>query len=858
MFTDHMFKMFQLHKKAVFVVSAVAFFGGRTSVASAADNAPDKMQFLLNFFHKLTGWIGEGMSMIPGLGFLPEIGSVWGMSTVILVFLAVFSGISWLIFAKVSAGRDLRQARAHIALLRDELDSVTTILTSDASLLYVWDKQETADPKIFGALTPEFELPEMEKNRADLSNWLDFDSSYELGEKISSLRVSGKPFNVIVTTKTGRQLEADGCVTGGQATLRLKVLPERQIIQAQQEQEFNRLKKDSETYITLLDGVTLPVWHRNKQGRLKWANTAFVKAVGGEDLVQVLAQQLELLSPRQQQLAARIFNFGGEFKDKCSIETGGKERLYNIRERALETGALGVAVEIGEITTLQEQLEKAKDARNHLLDVMSIAVAQFGADQKLIHANKAFSKLWGLDAEFLSGNPSDGRLLDRLRNNRSLEERVDYRAWRTQWLKIYDRGGRHEDLWHLPDGRSIQVTAECRKNGGVTYFYEDKTENLSLESRYNEMINVQRETLDNLQVAAALFATDGKLKLFNPAYARIWNLSPERLSANPHIDEVIGWCKATHDDERVWKELKLAVTSVGEQRLSLHGRLERNDKTIVNFTTVPLPDGATLLIYDDITNAADIERVLTERNEALMAADKLKTAFISHVSYQLRTPLTTIIGFSESLAMGIAGELSEKQREYADNIRSSSDELLALIDDILDLATIDAGAMQLNIEDVDVNSIMQSAARVVKDKVNAAGARLRISIPANVGSFRGDDKRIKQLLFNLLSNSLVFTEHGGTISLKVKRTENSMEFTVTDTGRGIEPADQVRIFDRFETHSATGTTRGAGLGLSIVKSFVELHGGTVKLASVPQRGTQITCIFPLVPPQEAELSAAQA
>lgn len=861
MFAGHMFRMCPLHKIVVFGFFATGFLGSSAATAQAVpigDGSPDKIQFLIVLFKKLTGWVGEGMSMIPGLGFFPSVGSIWGMGAVVFVFLAVFIGISWLIFSRISARRDMRKALATIDRMQDELDGITTILTSDVSLLFVWDKQETSDPRIFGTLTPEFDVPDMAKNQADLSSWLDFDSSFDLGEKISSLRVSGKPFNVIVTTKSGKQLEADGCVAGGQATLRLKVLPERQIRHAQQAKEFNRLKQDSELFTALLDVIPLPVWLRNKQGRLKWANAAYATAVKGDDLDQVLAQQLELLSPNQQQQASATYKEGGEFTDKCKVEVDGQEFLYDVSESALGKGSMGLAVEYSEVKTLHDQIQTDRDTRNHLLDNMSIAVAQFDVGQKLTYANEAFSRLWGIDAEFLSSGPTDGGILDKLRNDRCLEERVDYRAWRITWLKTYGTVNRHEDLWHLPDGRSIQVIAEGQSTGGVTYFYEDRTENLKLESRYNEMINVQRETLDHLQEAAALFGTDGNLKLFNPAYARIWNLSPELLSANPHIDEVIGWCKATHEDELVWKELKLAVTGVGEQRRSLQGRLECNNKTIVDFTTVPLPDGATLLIYDDITGMADVERMLIERNEALMAADRLKSEFISHVSYQLRTPLTTIIGFSESLTMGIAGELSAKQREYADDIRSSSDELLALIDDILDLATIDAGAMRLNIDTVDVNAVMMSVARVVKDQVNSVGARFQISIPGDVGEFEGDEKRIKQMLFNLLSNSLAFTTHGGTIALKAKRTEHTMEFTVTDTGRGIEPSDQARVFDRFETQGSNGASRGAGLGLAIVKSFVELHGGSVKLESVPTKGTRITCSLPLLPPQEIELDRALA
>ncbi len=850
--------MCQLHKNAVLAVLFVGFFTHGAGVASAAVDTPDKAPFYLDFFKKLSQWIGEGLSLIPAPGVVPSIGGIWGFSAVILVFLAVFSGISWLVFSRFSARRDVRQALAKIDIMQNELDGVTTILTSGVSLLFVWDKQETASPRVFGTLTKEYAAPETAEGRADFSNWLEPASSFDLGEKISALRVSGRAFNTIVTTKSASQLEADGCIAGGQATLWLKPLSERQIKNGMQEDAFIKLKHDTERMAALLNAIPQPVWLRNRLGRLKWANAAYITRVGGRDLPQVLKQQLELLSPEQQLRASHIYSEGGEFMDMCSIEFEGREILYDVCERILGNDFIGFAVEKSEGKIHSAQNPAAYDMRNHLLENLSIAVAQFDADQKLIFTNEAFSRLWGLDAEFLSTGPSDASVLDRLRDDRRLEERVDYRDWQTGWLKKNAAGKRHTDLWHLPDGRSIQVTVECQKSGGITYFYEDKTESLSLESRYKEMMNVQRETLDNLQEAAALFGSDGNLILFNPAYARIWKLSPKLLEAKPHIDDVISWCKVAHNDEMVWKELKLAVTGVREQRRSLQGRIERRDKTILSFTTVPLPDGATLLVYDDITNTAAIERMLIERNEALMAADKLKSEFISHVSYQLRTPLTTIIGFSESLAMGIAGELSEKQLGYANDIRTSSDELLALIDDILDLATIGAGTMQLDIDDIDVSAIMTSVARVVKDQVNTAGAQFQISIPGDAGSFKGDEKRIKQILFNLLSNSLASTTRGGIISLKAKRNQDTIEFTVTDTGRGIEPADQARMFDCFETQNSSSSSRGAGLGLSIVKSFAELHGGTVSLASIPGRGTRITCILPLVPPEEADAAAARA
>lgn len=794
--------------------------------------------------------------MLSGAEAMPVAGDVGNVGSVLFVFLVVFAGISWLIFSKFAAKREANRAFFQVGKLQEELDDITTILTSDVSLLYVWEKQETAEPRIFGGLPSKFGLPEIADLQANLSNWLEYDTAFELGEKISSLRVSGRPFNMIVTTKSNEQLEAEGGVAGAKATLRMKAVPERQFEYARREEEYSRVSAEAGKYSALLDAVPMPVWLRNMQGSLEWANQAYISTVNGENLTHVLDKQIELMTPEQRTTAMAKHRSGEEFTGEGAIEGQGHTFSFNVRERTFGPDVIGLAINQSEVKSLHSQLQLVTDTRSQLLDHISIAVAQFGPDQRLIYANKAFCIFWNIKKQSLERLPSDGEVLDMFRDRSLLEERVDFRSWRASRLRIYNQQGRTEDMWHLPDGRSVLVSAERQRDGGVIYLYEEKTERFNLESGYNELISVQRETLDNLQEAAALFGSDGKLRLYNPAYAKIWNLKPELLDAKPHIDEVIDWCRATHADDAGWTELKLAVTGVGEQRLSLRGRLDRLNNTVVDFATVPLPDGATLLIYDDISDSIQIERALTDRNEALMAADRLKSDFISHVSYQLRTPLTTIIGFSEGLAMGIAGDLTEKQLGYADDIRASSDELLALIDDILDLATIDAGGMHLNIDDVDVNEVMVSTARIVKDQVNAVGARFQISIPSDIGVFRGDEKRIKQMLFNLLANSLTFTSAGGIIALKVNRTATSMEFMVTDTGTGIDDVDQSRVFDRFETHSETGTSRGAGLGLSIVKSFVELHGGFVKLESARDRGTRITCTLPLIPPQELELQAA--
>jgi len=258
-----------------------------------------------------------------------------------------------------------------------------------------------------------------------------------------------------------------------------------------------------------------------------------------------------------------------------------------------------------------------------------------------------------------------------------------------------------------------------------------------------------------------------------------------------------------------------------------------------------LPDGGTLITFQDLTDTVNVERVLRERNEALEAADQLKNDFVHHVSYELRTPLTNIIGFAHLLDDDATGPLSDKQQEYLGYISSSSAALLAIINDILDLASIDAGAMKLDLGLVDIRGTIEAAAEGVQDRLKEHALTLDIRAARDVGSFTADERRIRQILFNLLSNAIVFSPSGGTITLTADRTSEAVVFSVADRGRGIPHDILDRVFNRFESHGLGSQHRGVGLGLSIVRSFVELHGGVVKLESVEGRGTTVTCVFPL-------------
>jgi signal transduction histidine kinase len=445
-----------------------------------------------------------------------------------------------------------------------------------------------------------------------------------------------------------------------------------------------------------------------------------------------------------------------------------------------------------------------------------------------------------------------------LRERRRLPEVADFRAFRRQLLAQFTSLiAPHEELLHLPDERTLRLVVSPHPFGGLTYAYEDVTDRLALERSYNTLIQVQRETLDHLYEGIAVFGSDGRLKLWNPAYAKLWNLVPETLASEPHVSEITEKLRSFFDDGRDWAAQKARIMARLTDDRAAITRLDRRDGSVLHAVTVPLPDGNTLLSYLDTTDSIRVENALRERNEALETAGRLKSEFIANVSYELRTPLNAIIGFTEILANQYFGPLNARQSDYAQSILESSNQLLSLINDILDLATIEAGYMEIERSPVDIHALMSGVMTFARERARAQGLRLEFHCPADIGSVPGDERRLKQAVFNLVSNALKFTPEGGTVTLAAQREGDRVALVVSDTGVGVPQEDQQRIFEKFERGNSQARQSGAGLGLSLVKSLIELHGGKVELQSRPGHGTQVTCwLYANAPAREAERLSA--
>lgn len=673
---------------------------------------------------------------------------------------------------------------------------------------------------------------------------------------VDGLRGRGEAFSLtLLTIDAGQALRIDGRRA---REVPLDVLwvadvTNETAIQSDTAIQLTAAQVERDGYRAMLDALPIMVWRRSRDLSLAQVNKAYVDAIGpgaGDD--DTLPSELEDLEANVEgQIAARAQSIGTPQSESRHVVIDGARRLLEFNEVPTgHMGVIGYAIDFTQLEEVQEELSSHVAAQSDVLENLAVAVAIYGSDTRLKFYNSAYARLWDADSAWLDSEPTLGDELETLRDRRLVSEEVDFRAYKQEQLALFTSLiAPTETLVHLPDGKTLFKRISPHPLGGLMFTYEDVTDRLTMEAQYNTLIEVQRRTLDNLYEGVALVGPDGRLKLCNSAYSRIWQFSEADLAGEPQVAGLVD--KSRHfygiEDADEWDETRREVTDRLMSREPLSGNFERADGSVIQYTGVPLPDGMMLMTYFDVSDSNRVERALRERNEALEESDRLKSEFVANVSYELRTPLNTIIGFAEVLNGDMFGPLNERQSEYIGGILEASEALLELINDILDLATIEAGYMTLDRGQFDIHTMIAGVFALNRERARGKEQKLVLDCAPDIGSMFADERRLKQVLFNLVSNAIKFTPERGVITLASRVVGDQVEFRVADTGVGIHADERERVLEKFERGNRPRGRQsgvGAGLGLSLVKSFVELHGGDVQIESEPEEGTAIVCRLP--------------
>jgi signal transduction histidine kinase len=617
-------------------------------------------------------------------------------------------------------------------------------------------------------------------------------------------------------------------------------------------QRLTQAESALDSLTRLIEAAPFPMWYRGPDLNLGLVNSAFVEAVEGHDAAEVIARSSELVGDTDEakRAAFEAVEGGKPISRKRPAIIHGERRMLQIVDVPLPTGAVaGFALDLQDLEDARAELSRQVQSQYDLVNRMTAGAAQFDSDRYLSFFNRPFASMARIEPEWLDETPEFDRVLERMRENDRVPETRDFPTWKAERRDWFTSPNEVvEEDWMLPGGDHWRVVGQPLPDGGLRLFLEDRTEQVRLASARDTLLRVRSATFDNLFEAIGVFASDGRLYLWNSRFSQVWDLDDDWLAEHPRVDEMVPAMARKLVNPAAAAQIREMVRKTTTDRQPANGRITLTDGRHFEFAAVPLPDGNALFTLVDVTDSTRIEAALRERATALEEADRVKTDFVANMSYELRTPLTSIGGFTEMLAQGYAGTLTPAASDYVQAILESVERLSKLIDDVLDLTQGNVG-VALERERVDIAGLCKTAVTKLESRIDEKGQKLRTEISESAGIVVGDARRLRESIEHVIDNAIAYTDRGGKIAVKAWGDDDEAVVQVSDNGAGIAKKDLPRVFNRFDrvTHEPSRGEAALGLGLPLTRQFVEAHGGKVDLVSAKGKGTTVTLTIPRAP-----------
>ena len=760
-------------------------------------------------------------------------------------------GAVWLVLAAQGRARQARATRGtarRLTRMIDDSPAIPMLVKADGKI---------EGPERLAAWLGLDRLPGFLSELDATETGLSADDLEQLRDAVRKTQKTAAPFSMVVTPRSsGKSLAVRGhladpvVAAGGAALVWWFDFSESQGELARLRAETARAKNDFAALVGLIEAAPTPMWFRGPDMQLRLVNTAYVEAVGAESADDAVKKQVELIEPVDGLTAAQVAQ---QARDKdlpveriVQATVGTQRRTLKVSDLPLgQEGVAGYAIDIEEMEETARQLRAFREAQRSMLDQLSIGVAQFDTERRLTFANQPFQRLFALPPAARLDPLEFDRFLDMARDAGRLPEARDFPAWRRELGAWFSAGAPTEDAWTLGDGTHLRVVAQPMPDGGLVLITEDRSEQLALSAVRDTLLRTRTATFDSLFESLAVFAPDGRMQLWNRRFPQIWGLPEEWLDEHPRIEEMlerIGPKLARPAQRNAIGEVVRAATLDRKQR---GGQVALSDGRTLEFAGVPLPDGNGLLTVLDVTDSKKAEDALRERNTALEEADAVKTRFLANMSYEFRTPLTSIGGFAELLQGGVAGELSDQAQDYVAAILSSVERLSQQIETVLDLTQSEAGLLPIATEETELLPFVTQVVREREEAIEAKGLTLDLRGDRTAGMVMADTRQLGRALGNILDNAIQATPPKGRILVALSRRKQGAQIVISDNGEGMKPSELARALDGYRI-GADGKAEGrrGGLGLPLARQLIEAHGGRLNIASEKGAGTTATINLP--------------
>ena len=772
-----------------------------------------------------------------------------------LLLAAWTAAAAWLMIAAGARSRGADAARRtsrRLNRLLDEAPTAALLVRSDGRL----EGSERLAHWLGFEQLPQF-LSELSKHpdRGLTSEQLD-----ELTEKVRLAQKSAAPFRMAVTLPgSSRSLAMRGSLAdpqvspGGAALIWVFDFTESEHELARMRNETARAKSDFAALVGLIEAAPTPMWFRNPDMQLQLVNKAYVAAVGAATAQRVIDEQIELVEPidgaSASAIAQQALQSGEPVERIVSVTSvDGNRRRFRVSDLPLgKEGVAGYAVDIQEQEDQAREHRAYREAQRSMLDRLSVGVALFDGQRRLTFANQPFRRLLGIRPGAGAIGAAFERILSDARDEGRITEVRDFPTWRKEHIAWFEAGGTQEEDWPLSDGTHLAVVGQPMPDGGLALIVEDRTEQLSIAANRDTLLRTRTAMLDSLFEALAVFAPDGTLQLWNHTFPETWGIEPGTLDKHPSVDTLLAEIQPNLARPKQAKGVGEVIRSATLDRKERAGRLQLADGRTIEFAGIPLPDGNGLLTTLDVTANEQAEMALRDRAEALEAADKVKTRFLANMSYEFRTPLTSIGGFAELLEAEVAGPLTDGAKEYVAAILESVARLTDQVENVLDLSQSEAGLLPIAPRDLSLLAFVTGVARAREDAIEAKNLSLDLRGNQSL-TLSADPRQLGRAIGQLLDNAIEACDEKGRILVDLSKHDQGVRIVISDDGRGMDDSELARALDGMRAEiGSEGASRRQGLGLPLAKQLIEAHGGRFEIQSRKGVGTSVNLWLPRKP-----------
>lgn len=687
-------------------------------------------------------------------------------------------------------------------------------------------------------------------------NGLSEEQVEELTSKVRRTQKTAKPFRMsLAVPGSERALTLSGTLAdpavspNGAALVWVFDYSESQTELSQLREEAARAKDDFGALVGLIEAAPMPMWFRGGDMKLRLVNRAYVEAVGAQSADEVVTKQVELVETVGGRSASQVAQQAADRRQPIEriVSATINEARRTIRVTDLPLvgeGIAGYAVDIEEMEEQAREFRAFREAQRSMLDQLSIGVAQFDAQHRMTFANQPFHRVFALPPGVVNDRTTFEHMLLIAREAGRIPEVRDFPAWRNDLVNWFQRDEPHEEAWPLSDSTHLRVVAQPLPDGGLVMIAEDRTEQLALSATRDTLLRTRTATFDSLFEALAVFAPDGHLELWNRSFPGAWGLEPEVVDGHPQAEDLLEAIAGNLADPGAIDVVGNTIRSATLDRKKRTARVELADGRTLDLEGVPLPDGNGLLTVLDVTASQQAEEALRERNRALEEADAVMTRFLANMSYEFRTPLTSIGGFAELLSSGIAGELSPQAVEYVQAISLSVGKLTEQVENVLDLSQSEAGLMPLNTAKIELLPFITQVVRAEEKRIVDGG--LTLDLKGGAGKVvTADPQQLRRAIANLLDNAISATPQGGRILVELGKSRGETKIVISDNGRGMNQHELARALEGIRMSAdGKGIERRHGLGIPLARQLIEAHDGKLEIVSRPSSGTTATITLP--------------